>query len=139
MHTAYIRSDFVHCKIWEKFSGCHYACNFTKNWSSFIKSRTHFLSKISLLPCVDYFTKRIQKFVPYNALFSYKSTLKIFRTLEKCEKNSTMTGASTLLYKHFSHVLKNLHMQTMHLGRFYSVNIRLLINSFLKLWHKRAW
>lgn len=83
MHTAYIRSDFVHCKIWEKFSGCHYACNLTKNWSSFIKSCTHFLSKISLYPCVDYFTKGIQKFVPYNALFSYKSTLKIFRTLEK--------------------------------------------------------
>lgn len=106
------------------------------------------LLKAALIFCLRYrychvliiLQKEFKNLFPIiNALFSYKSTLKIFRTLEKCEKNSTMTGASTLLYKHFSHVLKNLHVQTMHLGCFYSVNVRLLINSFLKLWHKRTW
>ena len=55
LHITYACCDLVRCKIWEKFSGRNYVCDFNKNWSSLVKSRTIFLSKILLSPCVDYF------------------------------------------------------------------------------------
>lgn len=69
-----------------------------------LKATLIFLSKISLLSCVDYFKqKEFKNLFPRQWCF----------------------------YKHSSHLLKNVNVQTMHLGRFYSFNIRLTINSFL--------
>ena len=85
MYATCLSSDLVHCKIWQNFSGQHYACNF----------HTYFLSKISLPRCVDYFMKRIKKLVGPHALLS--TSLELLK-IPACLHDSMMHSVNYYFY-----------------------------------------
>lgn len=85
------------------FSGRHYACDFNKNWSSLIKSRTNCLSKILLPRCVYYFMEGIKKKTCTSFILELYKHLGILKNIREVREALDYGSCSS---KFFSPVLK---------------------------------
>lgn len=84
------------------FLGRHYTCDFNQNWSSLIKGRISFLSKILLPICVYYFIERIKK-TSTSFIFELYKHLGILKNIREVREALDYGSCSSPL---FSPVLK---------------------------------